>query len=263
MQEQSVRAALAGLPIPEIRYYETTGSTNDVALAWVEAGAPDQSLVIADAQTRGRGRMDRRWVTQPASALAFSLVLRPTKTEMRTLRLFSPLGGLAVSRALEQKFGLKPEIKWPNDVLLDRRKVCGILVEASWIGSEMQGLVAGIGVNVAPGSVPPANEVLFPAGCVEEAAGRAIEREELLKEILQALVYWRHKLGSKAFMDAWEERLAFRNEWVLIEQPGQKVISGQVMGVEADGNLRLRTPDGGETSIAIGDVHLRPQEKHD
>ncbi|PJH75650.1 MAG: hypothetical protein CO064_05540, partial [Anaerolineae bacterium CG_4_9_14_0_8_um_filter_58_9] len=113
MNERELRRTLSDLPLGGVRYYEQTGSTNDVALAWASAGAPDLALVIADEQTAGRGRLGRKWVTPPGAALAFSLVLRPRPVERDVIPLYSALGALAVVSALEEKYGSKPEIKWP------------------------------------------------------------------------------------------------------------------------------------------------------
>ena len=113
---------LSRLPVPAYRYYESATSTNDLALDWAASGAPDGALIVADTQTAGRGRLSRRWITPPGSALAFSLVLRPTAQELAKPALFSPLGGLALSIALESLFDLHPAIKWPNDVLLNGQK---------------------------------------------------------------------------------------------------------------------------------------------
>src|SRR5664279_6508775 len=114
-----LQSILTGLPLGGLRYFDSIGSTNDDALAWARAGAPDFSLVVADAQTAGRGRLLRRWITNPGSALAFSLVLRPSTQESECLPRFSPLGAVAVRQALADLFGLPAEIKWPNDVLLE------------------------------------------------------------------------------------------------------------------------------------------------
>ena len=122
--------------------------------------------------------------------------------------MFSPLAGLGVAVALEN-LGLSPQIKWPNDVLLARRKVCGILAEAAWVGDQLQALVLGVGVNVASSSVPPDDQVIFPATCVEAAAGRAVDRLDLLREILRAIFEWRSRLAQPEFIDAWQSRLAF------------------------------------------------------
>ena len=163
--------------VPDLRFFESIGSTNDEAMAWADAGAEDWSLVVADQQTQGRGRLGRHWVTNPGAALAFSLVLRPSREEMAFASLFSPLGGMGVASALEE-IGLAALVKWPNDVLLNRRKVCGILGEAAWTGDRLNGMVLGIGVNVASESVPPAGELLFPATCVEAELGRPLDRQE-------------------------------------------------------------------------------------
>ncbi len=258
MNEKTLRAALAHLPVSEMRFFDTAGSTNDLALNWIEVGAPDGALVAADTQTAGRGRLDRHWITQPGSALAFSLVLHPRADEIEKLPFFAPLAGLAVSQALEN-LGLSPEIKWPNDVLLERRKVCGILVEAAWSGSQSKGVVIGIGVNVAPSSVPSLGEVLFPAGCVEQALGRPVERTDLLAKILAHIFDLRSTIASPFFMRAWAERLAFRGEWVRVEPPGRPAQVGMLAGIDEQGCLVLRTQAGLEVRIPAGDVaRLRP-----
>lgn len=260
MDTETLIQQLDGLGLGEIRYAEQISSTNEVGLTWLGQGAPDLSLVVADEQTAGRGRFDRRWVTRPGAALALSLILRPTQAEADRLRLFSALGAFGVADALEGLYGLAPQIKWPNDVLLNFHKVAGILVETAWIGDRIQGMVIGIGVNVNPGAVPPPEEVQFPATSVEEALGRAADRWQLLREMLARLVYWRGRVGSPEFYAAWEGRLAFRGEWVQIvsgyDTPGD--LEGRIQGINPDGSLRLSDADGKERSVDIGDVHLRP-----
>lgn len=259
MNTSRVAEQLAGLPVPQVRYFDTIGSTNDEALGWITAGAEDGSLVVADQQTRGRGRLGRRWVTRPGAALAFSLVLRPRPGELGHLGLYSPLGALAICQALEESLGLTPQVKWPNDVLLQRRKVAGILVEAAWTGAALDGLVIGIGVNVTPAAVPPPGELLFPAVSIEEASGHPVDRLDLLRSILRSLFDWRARLGSQGFRQAWEERLAFRGEWVKISAAGNNApLTGQVIGLTDDGGLRLRGVSGDEMTVAVGDVHLHP-----
>jgi BirA family biotin operon repressor/biotin-[acetyl-CoA-carboxylase] ligase len=257
MDEPAVKAGLAGLPIPEVRFFAETGSTNDVAMAWAVEGAPDGSLVGADSQTNGRGRMGRHWVTSPGAALAFSLVLRPTAIERQNIGLFSPLAGLGVAVALEG-LGLAPQVKWPNDVLLSRRKVCGILAEAAWVGDQLQALVLGVGVNVASSSVPPDDQVIFPATCVETALGRSVDRLSLLRETLRAIFEWRPRLATPDFIQAWQRRLAFRGENVVVNPPNQPEIHGELVGVDDQGNLLVKAPTGEIHAILAGDVHLRP-----
>lgn len=260
MDQQSLNDQLAGLPVPQIRYDDVVGSTNDVALAWLADSADaaqDGCLVIADRQENGRGRLGRRWVTRPGAGLAFSLIVRPSPHEVERLAGFSPLGAMAVSQALETA-GLAPQIKWPNDVLLNGRKTAGILVELSWTGEQLQGLVIGIGVNVSPESVPPAGELLFPATSVAEAAGRPVDRMQLLRDVLESLFAWRARLLSPEFLQAWEQRLAFRGEMVRVEETGRGSIIGQVAGIDSSGSLLLRAATGEITAVTVGDVHLRP-----
>jgi BirA family biotin operon repressor/biotin-[acetyl-CoA-carboxylase] ligase len=258
MDEKRIQTAVAGTPVANVVTLLETGSTNDVAQKLLEQGAPDGTLVVAEAQTQGRGRLGRQWVTTPGAALAFSLALRPASREMERLPFFSPLAGLAVCQALVEDYHLPAEVKWPNDVLLGRRKTCGVLVEAAWSGERLLGVVVGIGVNVAPASVPPDNEVMFPATCVEQAApGRTIDRVELLGQIIKRFFSLRPEMGSPAFLRLWQERLAFRGEWVRVDPASGNPITGRVMGIDPNGNLRLQTQAGDEIHLAVGDIRLR------
>jgi BirA family transcriptional regulator, biotin operon repressor / biotin---[acetyl-CoA-carboxylase] ligase len=260
MNADSLRAALAGKPVSQIQYFDTTDSTNEVALRWIEAGAPDGALVVADAQTAGRGRMNRRWVTQPGAALAFSLVLKPgAASGAPPFGLFSPLAAMALADALVELGVPHVEIKWPNDVLLRGRKVAGILAEAAWLGDQLQGLVLGIGVNVDPAAVPPPETLLYPATSVVGELGRPVDREDLLARLVGAVFAWRPRLGSPDFLQAWEARLAFKGRPVEVQQFDQ-VVSGVVLGVTEDGALRLSALDEPhqEFTIDAGDVRLRP-----
>jgi BirA family transcriptional regulator, biotin operon repressor / biotin---[acetyl-CoA-carboxylase] ligase len=258
MNETSAKDRLRGLPVPELRYFDSTGSTNNEALHWAEQGAPDGALVLADEQTAGRGRMDRRWVTHRGTALAFSLILRPTPAETRALGLFSPLGALAVAAALADGYGLPAQVKWPNDVLLKRRKVCGILVEAVWNGDQARSVVVGIGVNVASQAVPPDDQVIYPATSVEDALGQPVDRLELLRKIMEGLFDWRSRLTTAAFIEAWDAYLAFKNEWVEVQPPGQPTLAGRLIGLAPAGELRLLSSSGHEILATAGDLRLRP-----
>jgi BirA family transcriptional regulator, biotin operon repressor / biotin---[acetyl-CoA-carboxylase] ligase len=257
MEVGQLNSHLSGLPIPEIRYFDVIGSTNDEALSWIGTDAKDGCLVVAEQQTKGRGRLGRTWVTRPGSSLAFSLIVHPTEEEIANLTFFSPLGALAISQALEKVAGLRPLIKWPNDVLLQRRKAAGILVEAGWLGEKLQGIVIGIGINIAPEAVPPPKELLFPAISVEEAAGKSVDRFVLLRNVLESIFQWRAKIRSEGFRQEWERRLAFKGEWVSIEEAAGETLTGQVVGIDETGNLVLSTSTGARISVVAGDVHLR------
>jgi BirA family transcriptional regulator, biotin operon repressor / biotin---[acetyl-CoA-carboxylase] ligase len=257
MDERILRKTLSNIPLGGLRTFEQTGSTNDIALAWAADGAPDLALVCTEEQTSCRGRGDRRWFTPPGTALAFSLVLRPLRGEEQSVPLFSGLGAMAVCEALELR-GLHPEIKWPNDVLLHRRKVCGVLAEAVWTGEKVDSIVLGIGVNVKPEAVPPPDQLNFPAASVEAEMGKSVDRPILLRDILQALLAWRGLLIKDVFSNAWENHLAFRGEQVEIRAEGMPARTGLLEGLERDGSLRLRSNEGQAFTVQFGEVRLRP-----
>lgn len=251
---------LESTPVDLFQYFETIGSTNDAALEWAEQGAGDYALVVADEQTRGRGRFNRRWVSRPGSSLAFSLILKPTEQELEHLALFSPLCGLAVHRVLRDLLGLQAEIKWPNDVLIGRRKVCGILVEASWTGDRSNGVVLGIGINITADSVPASEDTLFPATSLETACNCSVDRFAVLREVIIEIQKLRPALGQPEFIAEWQEQLAFKGELVRIEGSHRPPVTGRLKGVDGQGHLVIHNPEEGELRFEIGDVHLRPGE---
>jgi BirA family transcriptional regulator, biotin operon repressor / biotin---[acetyl-CoA-carboxylase] ligase len=260
MDELLLAQALKGTPVKEFRYFSTIGSTNDEAQSWADAGAPDFALVVADEQTKGRGRFSRRWVTNPGSSLALSLILHPDPSEIQKLSLFAPLCGLALWDVLHSRLGLDAEIKWPNDVLLSTKKTAGILVEALWSGKIVAGLVLGIGINISRGSLPPSGNQLFPATCIEDEIGHPIDRLGILADLLNSLASWRKHLGTIYFFEEWQKHLAFKGRAIRIEDSQKTSIIGTVKGIDTNGNLVLILENGLEQDFTAGDVHLRPIE---
>lgn len=257
MNPNELKRSLSRLSLGDIKYFESIGSTNDEALAWAANDAPDLSLVIADEQTAGRGRLGRKWFTPEGTALAFSLILRPTADERPHLTRIVGLAALAAADSL-QMHGLAAQIKWPNDVLILGRKVCGILVESVWSGEDVDCVVIGVGVNVLKGSVPPVEMLQFPATSLEDELGHAPERVKILHDILAALIELRPRLGTDEFIIQWESRLALRGEIVQVESEKTPAVAGQVSGLESDGSLRLRNEHGEFVTVRFGDVRLRP-----
>lgn len=263
------RSQLISLGLSAVRQFPLIDSTNSEALRWLEHGAPDLALVIADAQSAGRGRQGRSWFTPPQAALAFSLVLSaagmPAAADLAGFPTWlgrcTALGALAVCQTLREDYRLPAEIKWPNDVLLAGRKTAGVLAEACWQGDQLMGIVVGIGVNVTAASVPADEQVIFPATCVEAALGRQVNRFELLRAILARLLHWKKQLAEPAFLQAWEEQLAWRGKWVNILSEGQVIRTGQLLGLDEDGQLRLRDAQGKIFSITVGELRLRPAEE--
>lgn len=239
-----------------VLFYAELSSTNDLALEWADNGAADGSLVLADLQTAGRGRAERRWVTRPGTALAMSLILRPKAVEMAHVARFSALAALGLVDTLE-KMGLTAEIKWPNDVLLSGRKVAGVLVETVWRGNDLTALVVGMGVNVTADSVPPAAELRYPATAVEVEMGEEVDRWSLLAGILQGIFTYRAILPTEAFMTAWNEKLAFKGQQVAFRFPDGMVQPAEVECVQPDGRLALQLADEPEPRlVAAGEVTM-------
>lgn len=258
MNQNELKKALSRLPLGDIHYFDSVGSTNNEALAWATSGARDMSLVLADEQTEGRGRLDRKWFTPRGTALAFSLILRPTLAEKPYLTRIVGLAALAVVDALRTR-GLVAQIKWPNDVLLNGRKVAGILVESVWSGEEIDCVVIGIGLNVFKGAVPSDDVLFFPATSLEQSLGPEVQRENILHDILAGIIALRPHLGSDSFMASWDKALAFRGDPVQVEQADGDWITGRLLGLEPDGSLKLADEAGKPTTVRFGDVRLRPQ----
>ena len=256
MNPQDINQILSRLPVGNIRYFDSIGSTNDEALAWAANDAKDLSIVVANEQTAGRGRLDRPWFTPPSTALAFSLILRPTADEKPHLSRIVGLAALSLADSIGM-LGLAPEIKWPNDILLNGRKVAGILIEVVWSGEDVDCVVIGVGVNVAKGSVPSTDILRFPAISLEHVLGKAPDRNKLLHDILAALISLRPHLRTDSFMAAWEKSLAYYGRQVRVDMGGEQPIIGKVTGLESDGSLKLLDENGESVTVRFGDVRLR------
>jgi len=255
------------LPLGDIRYFESITSTNDEAADWIKEGAPDLALLVANEQTAGRGRGGRKWYTPAGSALAFSFVLR-SKDQIKQLLKYqntarlNGLGALAVAKALQKKYNLPAQIKWPNDILWENKKLSGVLAEAHWMGSELTAVVLGIGVNVSKISVPPEdwdtlNPYPFPATCLEAALGASVNRWELLYAIIEELLSWRTQLALPTFLQAWEANLAFRGQAVQVFSPGMGATMqrGKIIALAEDGALQLQDESGKTIHLRAGEIH--------
>ena len=256
MNEHTLKKTLSKLKIGGIRYFDSIGSTNDEALAWATDNARDLSLVIADEQTQGRGRLNRKWFTPKGSALAFSLILRPA-SQVHLSRTVG-VAALAIAGSC-RRLGLVPDIKWPNDILLNGKKMAGILIETVWSGDAVDAVVVGMGVNIHAASVPPEEHLQFPATSIEnELGGRVPARTELLYSILESFIDWRARMGTDELVQSWQAGLAFRGQQVQIRSGGEVPVSGELLGLEPDGSLRLGDAHGRSIIVRFGDVSLRP-----
>lgn len=244
---------LAGLRFGHpVQVFQQIGSTNDHAKRLAEGGAPEGLLVLAEEQTAGRGRMNRHWLTPPGTALALSLILRPTLPAAQLSRL-TLLAGVAACEAIEQTTTVRAELKWPNDILLSGKKAGGILVEGAFNGEALDYAVLGLGLNV---SWSP-EAVDFPATNVQAECGQTIDRAQLLRALLTRLETWAAALTAPALFEAWRARLVWLGQPIVIHTP-EGELPGQAEDVDDDGALRVRLASGEMRRVLAGDVHLRP-----
>jgi len=259
MDQKSLEDSLAGLPLERIAYFDSVGSTNDIVGDWAKRGQQGIGLAVANEQSAGRGRAGRQWFTPAGSALAFSLLM-PVEPLVDLGKMASTAGlpSLAVCQAMENLYKLSPEIKWPNDVLLDGKKMCGVLAEAHWSGERLQTLIYGIGINIAPKSVPQEEKVNFPATCLEDELGRSVKRDELLRTVLERLFWLQEQGRSSQFIRAWESRLAFKDQDVRLKDDKGNVTEGSVLGLDREGGIRLQTNSNEAKVFQAGEIQLRP-----
>ena len=235
--------------IPRLEAYGTIGSTNDRARALAREGAPAFASVLAEEQTAGRGREGRRWVSPPGKGVWLSTLLRPRLREAGGLAPI--LTGLAVCRAVEAAIpGLAARLKWPNDVVVEGRKVAGILCEAT--GGIV---VAGLGINVGQSESDFPRDLRARAGSLRSVSGRDVRRPELVGRALRELRDLTDRpvlrLGG-ALAEEMARRDALRDREVVVSA-GSDAFRGTARGVEPDGRLRVETARG-VRKVAAGTV---------
>ena len=240
-----------------LEYYDEVGSTNDLALAAAERGAPEGTTIVAGAQHAGRGRLGRTWFSPPGAGLYVSTIIRRAPIA----RWLTLAGGVAVADGIRGATGLPVEIKWPNDVVAvgaggfkARRKLAGILAEASSTGGELQHVVLGFGINMRTVTLPP--ELAARATSIETELGRRVDAGPVLAGALTAL----HEVlraveqrGGSAIAARWLA-LAPSARGAKIAWDGPSgAVEGVTAGLDADGALLARTP-GGIERILSGEV---------
>lgn len=233
-------------------FFQQLGSTMDRAAAEAEADAEEGTVVVAETQTASRGRLGRTWLSKPGN-LYCSIVFYPSQDE---LPFVSPLAGVALVRAIRRTCRLDPALKWPNDVMVDGKKVAGILVESAVSGDQVKHAVLGIGVNV--GLTPEELEELpVAATSLNAETGRETPRDELLARLLHEVdgLYLQLKRGVSPLAE-WRGMLETLGQQVEIAGPDGP-LSGLAEKVDEQGNLVLRLDDGRRVLLTSGDVTLR------
>jgi BirA family transcriptional regulator, biotin operon repressor / biotin---[acetyl-CoA-carboxylase] ligase len=241
----------------DIRVFEETTSTNDVMEKLARDGVKEGVVVFAESQTKGRGRLGRHWVSPARKGLWFSVLLRPQLRPQAATQL-TVASATALRRALASHTGLQPEIKWPNDILLEGRKVAGILTELNAELDLVKYLILGIGVdvNLNPGDFPA--ELRKSATSLKVALGKPVDRAELAVAILRELDHEYRRVTEGAFAavaDEWEAHCTTIGQEVVI-RVGPREIRGRAESLGDDGALLLRTEHGHLEQIVGGEVRL-------
>ena len=241
----------------DIRVFEETTSTNDVIEKLARDGVKEGAVVFAEAQTGGRGRLGRKWLSPPRQGLWFSVLLRPALRPQEATQL-TIASATALRRAIKTVTGRLPEIKWPNDLLLDGKKVVGILTEMSAEVDCVRYVILGIGVDVNQDAAEFPADLRRIATSLKLAAGRKISRAELAVEMLRELDADYARIGAGKFSqlaDEWETGCATLGKNVSV-QMGARKIRGCAEALDDDGALLVRTEHGHLERITGGDVTL-------
>jgi BirA family biotin operon repressor/biotin-[acetyl-CoA-carboxylase] ligase len=229
-----------------ILFFETTGSTNDEA-AKRSAVSAEGLVVVADAQTSGRGRRGHTWFSPPGSGLYVSVVLAPataTREPAKATTLLTLAAGVALAEGIERAAGLRIDLKWPNDLQVSRRKLGGILAESSGAGDRSDTVVVGYGINVRSTALPP--ELRDTATSLESELGRAIDRDDLLAETLAALSRRYEDLLAGRFdaiLDAWRRLASAAAGARVTWTTNAGTAAGVTAGIDDLGALLVRVDD--------------------
>lgn len=235
------------------RHFEITASTNEEARNWARENAPHGAIVTADAQSAGRGRRGRSWVSPPGKGVYLSVVWRP-QNEAAPGR-FTILAALAMARAVQQISDRQAHFKWPNDVLLNGRKIGGVLCEAEWKEGQLDFVIVGIGLNVCHDESDLPHRPIFPASSMFLESGTQYEVEAVRQACIQALkVLWSaHARGEwHSLKNEFEARCAGMNELVQVATETEKYF-GIARGIDENGNLLVATAESLRCVVA-GDV---------
>ncbi len=236
----------------KILYYPRLDSTMEIARREALWGADAGTVIIAGEQTAGRGRLQRTWISPPGS-LAISVILRPNLDKLSSMIM---LAALAVTDTIHEVTGLKPVIKWPNDILLREKKISGILIENDIRNGQLKYTVLGIGININV-RISQYPEIATIATSLADELGREISRRDVLVSLLEELERgYRALANDQAVWQRWKDNLVTLGQKVQV-QIGRQIYTGTAEEVTRDGSLMLRQKEGGLVKIIAGDVSLQ------
>jgi len=237
----------------EVLHFESLPSTNDRARDMASAGAAEGTAIVADRQTAGRGRMGRAWSSPAGEGLYLSLILRP-RVVPSDASVITLAAAVAVSETLSAGFGARADIKWPNDVLVGGRKVCGILVESAIEGDRIQHAILGIGVNLAQTEFP--EEIREGATSLLLETGKRVSPGEVLAPLFEKLDFrYRQSLENPgAVLRRWEELSSYARNCPVRITSFDSVTEGITRGLSERGGLMIESSDGRIREIVSGEV---------
>ena len=234
----------------KIHHFQEIGSTMGVARELARKGVAEGTIVIAESQTHGRGRLGREWLS-PKGGIFFTLILRPKISPAYAPRI-NLMISVAVAKAIRKAFDLKAELKWPNDVLIEGRKICGILAEMEAEMDRVNFINLGIGIN-ANTSISPYEKT---ATSLKEELGKEVSRKELLNSVLKEIAKQQALLTKNDLLEEWKRLSATLNKQVRIVSPGEEMM-GRAIDIDANGALVIKGKDGSLRSVIAGDcIHL-------
>jgi len=256
LSESGVRLYLRHREL-DVKVYKSISSTNTVLKKMAENGAAEGTVLVAEEQTAGRGRMSRSFYSPPRSGLYMSILLRPHLSAQIATRI-TACAAVAVAEAVETLTGARAEIKWVNDVLVNGKKVCGILTEGS-IDCEtglLHYAIVGIGINIRPPEGDFPEELRTIAGALPTVGGEDL-RCRLAAAVLDRLTDFYERLPEQDCYDAYKSRSCLIGREINILPLGAEPIPATAVDVEPDFSLRVRLADGTEKLLNSGEVSVR------
>ncbi|MEA2082961.1 MAG: biotin--[acetyl-CoA-carboxylase] ligase [Thermodesulfobacteriota bacterium] len=242
-----------------VRILDSTDSTNTIAIQMSDKGTPPGTIVIAETQAKGKGRLQRSWFSPPGTGLYFSMIMNP-KLAHRDLPKIPLAAGVAVCRAIEEETGLQPALKWPNDLLLDGRKFGGILCESEGaVTSGQPGVILGIGINVSTPLESFPSELHSKATSLMAHSGNYFSRGQILARIVKAVDNIVLRLEQSAFAEIlteWKTRDAIKEKKMTWLTPKGKKVTGKSLGPDSEGILIIIDDNGTTHRVLSGDINL-------
>lgn len=250
-----IRAGVKGSIGKEVLFYETVDSTNTVGEALAEKGRAEGTVIIADSQEKGRGRLGRSWVSPPGLNIYMSMVLRP-KIEPKDTTLITIMTAVGCTIALRKVTGLDVTIKWPNDLIVSDKKIGGILTEMRIANKKVKYAVTGIGINVNMDSDALPDEIKEIATSIKIETKTTYSRAEILIEILNQIDYWYRilkEMRTRELLSKWQLLTSTLGRQVKITT-SRETLTGLAESIDDEGMLVLRLPSGASRVIRSGDL---------